>query len=305
VVNRTKPYLTVSNTVAERSTREETTWTTCNATVNQGLLRSCYVRGTVKIWVKWTIQIDNAYPKITLMLFVVWKDIMVDRISTVKLLTHENVELASLARDMWLIMWQQYAAATRLHDAFSSSQCAFYYRDLGELPQNRMPCPHVVPHVLGEASYHSQEVPVPPRLSFVALRPLVMNMSVPYQSHSQTQFFFSGAILKLDWFMEKFVGGNALLPPLSPKLGWAGDWTRKLWVCRKGVWMTSSIIIFILHVYSFQNRTEHFLTREGENNVIKIYSVRVLSWKRSIFFCIFLPLMKIECKLLNLVLKIK
>ena len=41
--------------------------------------------------------------------------------------------------------------------------------------------------------------------------------------------------------------------------------------------MTSSIIIFILHVYSFQNRTEHFLTREGENNVIKIYSVRVLS----------------------------
>jgi len=54
------------------------------------------------------------------------KDIMVDIILSVKFPTHEHIELATLAIDMWPIMCQQDAATTRLHDVFvfSLNHCA-------------------------------------------------------------------------------------------------------------------------------------------------------------------------------------
>ena len=150
--------------------------------------------GRTTFEVRSNYDFSEQYKLIMRILKLMWlsfaKTILVDGIKIVYFLTYRNVAIRTLSRDMWPIMWQQDAATTRFYKAFSWSQCVLYYRDLGEPPQNLRPFPPVVPQVLAEASYPSQGVHVPPRLSLVALCRLVMNRSLPYLSHSQTELVF-------------------------------------------------------------------------------------------------------------------
>ena len=109
---------------------------------------------------------------------------MVDRISIVKCPTHENGE-----KNLRL---QQEIYGLQCVSKMLPQCCVFtmrfhevdYSRDLGEPSHNQRPFPTVLPKVLREASYPSQEVHVPPQIHYVALGPLRICLTLRHSCFS-------------------------------------------------------------------------------------------------------------------------